>query len=124
RVLAWERRFTQAGYDLEIKAPLYVPLEIEIEVCVARDHFRAPVEQALLQALSRRIHPDGSRGFFHPDHFTFGQPLYLSRLYAAVEAVEGVDSAVVTVFQRFAKAANNELQQGYIPMGMLEIIRL
>ena len=32
---------------------------------------------------------DGPAGFFHPDRFTFGQPLYLSALYAAVEAVDG-----------------------------------
>ena len=36
--------------------------------------------------------PDGRRGLFHPDNFTFGQPVYLSRLYAAAHAVDGVDS--------------------------------
>ena len=38
----------------------------------------------------------------------FGQSVYLSQLYAAVEAVEGVDSALVLVFQRYWDLANHE----------------
>ena len=123
-VRAWVTHFTQAGYDLEIDPPTFVPLEIEVGVCVAPDHFRSDVEEALLAELDDRTLPDGRRGFFHPDNFAFGQPLYLSQLYARVEAVEGVDSAVVTGFRRFARAPNNELEQGFIPMGRLEVVRL
>jgi len=124
RVRDFVTRFTQAGYDLEIDPPLLVPLEIEIDVCVSRDHFPGDVEQILLAELSNRTLPDGRRAFFHPDNFTFGQALYLSQLYAAVEAVEGVDSAVVTKFQRFGKAANNELEQGFVAMNRLEVVQL
>ena len=124
RVRDWVTQFTQAGYDLEINAPVFVPLDLVIDVCVAPYHFRGDVEQAVLKALSNREFPGGTRGFFHPDNFSFGQPLYLSQLYAAVVAVEGVDSASVTQFQRWGKLANHELQQGYIPMDRLEILRL
>lgn len=124
RIKDWVTRYTMAGYDLKITPPIFVPLEIEIVVCVAHDHFRAHVEEALLMALSNQILPDGARGFFHPDNFTFGQPLYLSMLYAGIESVEGVDSAIVNKFQKFGKLADNELEQGYIPMDRLEIIRL
>jgi hypothetical protein len=132
RVRAHITRYTQAGYDLEIDPPIYVPLEIEIDVCVAPDHFRAHVEEALLVALSNQPLPDGKMGFFHPDKFTFGQPLYLSQLYAAVEAVEGVDSAVVRRFIRQHEsdpeptrpATRRNLDQGCIPMGRLEVLRL
>ncbi len=124
QIRAWVIRFTQAGYDLEIDPPTFVPLEIEIDVCVARNHFRGHVQEAVLDALGNRRRSNGQRGFFHPDHFTFGQALYLSQLYAAVEAVEGVDSAEVKVFQRFGKEANNELEQGYLPAGRLEVVRL
>lgn len=123
-IRAWVVRFTQAGYDLEIDPPIYVPLEIEIDVCVARDHFRGHVEAAVLDALSNRLGANGQRGFFYPDNFSFGQRLYLSQLYAAIEAVEGVDSAEVKVFQRFGELPNNELAQGYVPVGRLEVIRL
>jgi len=116
---AWVTRFTQAGYDLEIDPPTFVPLEIEVDICVDRTHFRAHVQEAVLTALS-----NGQRGFFHPDNLTFGQSLYLSQLYAAIEAVEGVDSAEIKVFKRFSKLPNNELEQGYVPMGRLEVVRL
>ena len=55
---------------------------------------------------------------------SFGQPLYLSQLYAAIMAVEGVDSATVTQFHRWGKLPANELQQGYIATDRLEILRL
>jgi hypothetical protein len=117
-------RYRLAGYDLEIRPPKYVPLEIDLEVCVASDHFRADVKQAVFEALSNRILPDGTRGFFHPDNFTFGQPVYLSRLYAAVERVEGVDSLVVVTFQRSGQRDQGELIHGVIPVGAWEIALL
>lgn len=124
RVLNWVTGYTQAGYDLEITPPIFVALQVVINVCVAPYYFRFDVEQALLAALSNQILPDGAEGFFYPGKFTFNQPLFLSQLYAAVMAVDGVDSAVVTTFQRYGRVANNELQQGYIPAGRLEILRL
>ena len=33
---------------------------------------------------------DGTLGFFHPDRFTFGQPVYLSAIVAAAQGVPGV----------------------------------
>jgi hypothetical protein len=124
QVLTWVTGYTQAGYDLEVTPPIFVPLQIAIDVCVSPYYFRFDVEQALFAALSNTILPDGAKGFFYPDNFTFGQPLFVSKLYAAVMAVEGVDSAVITTFQRFGKVAQHELQQGYISAGRLEVLRL
>jgi predicted phage baseplate assembly protein len=124
RVRDWVARFTQAGYDLEIDEPDFVPLEIEVDVCVAPDHFRGDVEEALLLALDNQQQPDGMMGFFHPDRYTFGQALYLSELYAAIEAVDGVESAMVRVFQRYGKPSKNPLNSGRISMGRLEIVRM
>ncbi len=39
--------FKLAGYDLVVRAAIYVPLEIEIELCVARGHFRGDVLEAV-----------------------------------------------------------------------------
>ena len=60
-----------------------------LEVCVEPGYFRSDVKQALLERLSSRVLPDGQRGFFHPDNFTFGQPVYLSPIFAAAMAVSG-----------------------------------
>jgi len=115
------QRSRLVGYDLEIDGPIFVPLEIEIDVCVHPGHFQGHVEEALVKALSSRTYPDGSNGFFHPDNFTFGQPVYVSRLYAAIEAVEGVDSAEVRVFKRFYQVAIDEIEEGRIPIERLEV---
>jgi hypothetical protein len=118
-----------AGYDLEIRAATYVPLALGLRVCVRSEFFAADVRAGLLRALSNRANPDGTRGFFHPDNFTFGDPVLLSRLYAAVEAVPGVDSVVVTAFcrlhQRNPQAATGEnLGKGRLPVADMEIVRL
>ena len=127
RVLDWVTRFTQTGYDLEIQAPTYVPLDLELHVCAERGHFRADVERAVLDALSAE-----PGRFFDPDRFTFGQPLYLSALYAAVEAVPGVDSVTALRFSRQrdddplparpVTAAN--VDRGFVAAERLEVLQL
>jgi hypothetical protein len=79
-----------AGMDVEVARPVYVPLDIVLSACVAAGYQRADVAAQLREALSAQTLPDGRRGFFHPDNFTFGQPLYLSDLVAAIMAVPGV----------------------------------
>jgi hypothetical protein len=120
---AFLEKFRIAGNDLEINGPIYVPLDLALTVCVVPGYFSSDVEQALLDALSTRDLPDGRRGFFHPDNFTFGQPVYLSQLVAAAMAVPGVASVVVTTFQRFGKKANGELAAGVVDIHALEIAR-
>jgi hypothetical protein len=124
RVRGFLTRFRLAGYDVELRPPRFVPLDVEIEVCAAPGHFRTDVVNAVKVALSAQVLPDGTRGLFHPENFTFGDPLYLSRLYAAVERVEGVDSAVVRRFQRYGQTAAGELERGVLPVAPWEIVRL
>lgn len=117
-------RFRMAGHDLEIEGPLYVPLEIELVVCVKPDYFRTDVRSALLDLFGRRTLPDGRRGLFHPDNYTFGQTVYLSPLYAAAQSVEGVDSVTVTRFARQGVEGTAALAAGKLELGRLEIARL
>jgi predicted phage baseplate assembly protein len=124
RVKAHINRYRVAGYDLEIRSGEYVPIEIDMLVCVKPDHFKGDVLEAVSWVLSNRINPDGTKGFFHPDYFTFAQPVYLSRLYAAVEAVDGVESATVTSFRVYDQEDNGELKAGIIPIGPWQIARL
>ncbi|WP_447979271.1 putative baseplate assembly protein [Candidatus Nitrospira bockiana] len=117
--------FRMAGYDLEIDAPRYVPLDLALSLCVVPHTYKAVVKQALLDAFSNRDLPDGSRGFFHPDHFTFGQPVYLSQIIARAMAVPGVRSVIgVDRFQRYGQDPHGEIDEGFIPMHRLEIARL
>ncbi len=125
------QRYRLAGHDLEIDMPIYVSLDIAMTVCVAPGYVQANVRQALNRVFSSTSLPDGSRGFFHPDNFTFGQPVYLSQLIAAAMQVPGVSWIDVddtppkpNRFQRWGQPSQGELAAGYIPMGWLEIARL
>lgn len=83
-------QFRLAGDDLEIEPPRTVPLEIRMTVCLEPGYSRSDVEWALERRFSSRRLDDGSLGFFHPDRFTFGQPLYLSEVVSAAMEVAGV----------------------------------
>lgn len=123
-VRAYVERYRMAGHDLEVDGPRFVPLEIELHLCVAADHFRSDVEREVLDALGSRDLPDGRRGLFHPDNFTFGQPVYLSAVYAAAHQVAGVESVEVRTFQRLGVPDNTALEGGRLDVGRLEIARL
>ncbi len=116
-------RYRMAGHDVEIDTPRSVSLEIEMRVCVKSDYFKSDVQRALLQIFNNRLLPDYSRGVFHPDNFTFGQSLYLSRLIAAAQAVAGVDSVEITKFQRQGIESKTALNSGKLELGRLEIAR-
>jgi hypothetical protein len=124
RIRAWLTRFRIAGHDIELRPPRFVGLELTVEVCAKHGYFRTDVQAAVRDALSARVLPDGSRGFFHPDNFTFADAVYLSRLYAAIERVTGVDSVAIRKLTRFGQPQHDELDRGVLPIGPWEIARL
>jgi hypothetical protein len=139
RISNFLNQFRLAGYDLEIEAAIFVPLDIAFTICVAPGYFRGTVKSALLDVFSNRTLRNGQVGFFYPDNFTFGQPVYLSQIVAAAMQVPGVSwvdtSDLPTVvngvsgpspnhFQRWGQAAQGETAAGLIPMARLEIARL
>jgi predicted phage baseplate assembly protein len=117
-------RFRMAGHDLEVDDARFIPLEIEMTVCVKPHYFASDVKAALLDVFSNRVLADGRRGLFHPDNFTFGQPVFSSRLYAAAQAVAGVGSVEITKFQRQGAESDAALKAGKLDMARLEIARL
>lgn len=123
-ILSFLERFRLAGYDIEINAPVFIPIDISMKVCLKPGYFRSLVKQTLLMAFNNREKPDGVRGYFHPDNFTFNQPVFLSNIYSAALEVQGVASVEVTKFQRWGKLANKELENGVIDTQRLEIIQL
>jgi hypothetical protein len=117
--------YRMAGHDLAFDDPIHVPLEIDMTVCVDAEHFRSDVKRALLDVLGNRALADGRRGLFHPDAWTFGQPVYLSRLYAAARSVEGVEAVEITHAGRQGQGADPKfLQDGVLTLARLEIAQL
>jgi hypothetical protein len=123
-LIDWLDLFRMAGVDLDVGRPVDVPLDIELEVCVTPDHLASHVKRAVLDVLSRRRLASGEQGLFHPDHWTFGQPLYLSQLYQAVLRIDGISWVDARRFQRLGRAANRELEEGVVRVAPLEIVRL
>lgn len=117
------------GYDLAVTAAVYVSIELVLEFCVARGGRASDVQQALGQALSNGELVGGRKGFFHPDNFSFGDHLHISKLFTVVMAVPGVESAQITRLARLHAAEPDRdtatnLRQGFLPVGPGEIVRL
>jgi hypothetical protein len=117
-------RFRMAGYDLDVDGPRYVALDVALHICVKPDYFRSDVLQAVRAALGTSVLRDGRLAVFHPDNFSFGEAVYLSRIVAAAQAVEGVDAVWAQKFQRMASPDPASLENGVIPIGRLEIAQL
>jgi len=118
-------RYHLAGQDLELDSPQYVPLEIELDICVDPNYFMADVQRSLKQVLGSGISPNGVRGFFYPDNFTFGQTVYLSPIFAAARSVAGVVAVNAAIFQPQGLPPTNQyLNVGEIKMAPLQIARL
>ena len=120
---AFLERFRLAGYDFEFADPVHVPLDIQLQICVASGYFAADVKAALLEAFTASVDRHGRPGFFHPDGFTFGTPLYLSAVVARAMAVAGVASVDIRRFQRWGRSAKGELAAGVITASQLEVLR-
>jgi len=117
--------YRMAAYDLEVDGPRYVPLELAMTVCVKADYFRADVRAALMRIFSMGWLDDGRPALFHPDNFSFGQPVYLSELYAAAQSVQGVASVVIDRFQRLRMADDSSaLTESVLTLNRLEIAQL
>lgn len=116
-------RVRRMGHDVVVANARYVPLNIALQVCVLPAYLRGHVKAALTEVFSNRVLPNGTRGFFHPDNLSFGQGVYLSRLVAAAQAVEGVESVRVTRLQRLFEGPKGELDKGLLPLGPLEVAR-
>ncbi|AKC86788.1 hypothetical protein WQ53_08485 [Pseudoxanthomonas suwonensis] len=121
---AFEARLAEyrmAGGDVRVEDARYCPLHLGLRIEVDGAHFardvRAAVERALVGPLS------GRTPFFGPGRFGFGQAVYLSDLYAAVGAIEGVRSVAVTRFKRLGNRYPDCEAAGAIPVGALEVAR-
>ncbi|NHI03596.1 hypothetical protein DYY67_1391 [Candidatus Nitrosotalea sp. TS] len=98
------------------------------------------MERRLRNVLGNANYDEGKKGFFHPDNFSFGQPVYVSKLYDAINQVRGISSALITKlgnhreFSIYSAVKKNgtiqddisemNIKRGYLPVDESEIIRL
>ena len=117
-------RFRMAGVDLELVDPVFVALELAVEITVEPGRFRSDVARAVREALSPGPHPSGRVGLFHPDRLTFGQPLHISAVHAAIDGAGGVRCAEVVACHPLGRAPGAELALGVVTVGPGEVLRL
>ena len=117
-------RRRMAGYESYVLPPRYASLDLDVEVCARPDAFRGDVTRGVLAALDTTTHLDGTHGFFHPDHFTFGTPLERSAVEAAVQAVPGVDGVVGVRYRRRGHTAGFISMPDVVRVGQDEIVRV
>jgi hypothetical protein len=58
----------------------------------------------LEQEFSAGFTPDGRIGFFHPDLWTFGQPLRASQILGRLQLIEGVEHVMSITLKRWNEA--------------------
>ena len=55
------------GEDIEIRPPLFVPLDLRVDICINSNYWSEDIKFILEQEFSDGFTPDGRMGFFHPD---------------------------------------------------------
>lgn len=107
-----------AGYESYVPDPLYVSLDVVVEVCARSDAFRGDVDGAVNAALGA-----AGGGFFAPDNFTFGEPLRLGDLEAAVQRANGVAGVTCVRYRIRGRTAGFAAMGEEVTVGPNEIIR-
>ena len=79
-----------AGYESYAPNPIYLSVDLSIAICADDGWLDGDVEAGVLNRLGSATRPNNAQGFFFADRFSFGSPLYRSRLEAAIQAVPGV----------------------------------
>ncbi len=98
------RRFLDDHRDpnVALRVQHFSPVFVDIAVNVRIDD-NSPHQATLDRvqaALNPVPNPDGSRGFFAFERLAFGQSIFLSAIYAVVQAVPGVSDATITTLRR------------------------
>ena len=94
------------GEDLELRPPIFVPLEIHVRLCAAAEFWPEDLRFLLEQDFSTGFAADGRRAFFNPDAWTFGQPLYASEILGRLHAVQGVEHVLDLTMKRWNHPAS------------------
>ncbi|KPF60806.1 hypothetical protein D621_01560 [beta proteobacterium AAP51] len=89
------------GDDVELRAAEYVPLDIRVTVCALSGTWAEDLRVELEMAFSDATLPGGGRGLFHPDDWSFGQPLHASQIIGRAMAVPGVERVTRLGMRRF-----------------------
>jgi hypothetical protein len=118
------RPFRRIGHELKVEKAIYVPLDIEMTVCVKRGFLSGHIKAEMFDLFGNAALPGGGLGYFHPDRLTFGTSIKVSNLVALAQTVTGVENVVVTRLQRYRQPGARELAEGILKLGPMEVAQL
>ncbi|HEX7111463.1 MAG TPA: putative baseplate assembly protein [Mizugakiibacter sp.] len=125
RIAADLERYRRIGHDVAVTGACYVPLMIELRVCVLPDFLVAQVEAELRDRFRAGLRRDGTPGFFHPDRLKLGAPLYASALIAEAQAITGVAHVELITLARMEGGKPGDVPaDGVLEIGAQEIARV
>jgi len=108
-----------------VLAARYVPLLIELHVCVLPDFLEAHVKAELLDRFTSGLRGDGLPGFFHPDRLLLGASVYASALIAEAQAVVGVSHVELVTLARAEDGVSGDVPaDGLLRMASVEIAQV
>jgi hypothetical protein len=115
-------RYRMAGTESYVPDPIYVSIDLIIELCAMANAFAAQVQQAVTAALSP-IGPGAADAFFAVSRFVFGQPLQRSALEAAIQAVPGVAGVTCIEYRKRNLTAGFTEMGDVVTVGSNQILR-
>ena len=119
------QRVRRIGHDVAVGAACYVPLLVELFVCVRPDFLRAHVQAQLLDRFTAGRRSDGLPGFFHPDRWLLGGSVFVSALLAEAQAITGVAHVEVTTLARADGGRSGDVpDDGVLHLAAREIAQL
>ncbi len=113
-----------AGFDVDVRAPEFVAVDLRLHICAAARHSRSDVERAARDALLAAVLPSGSAGLLAGATLTFGRPLLLGEVYAMVAAVVGVESVKAIWLTQYNQPDNGELLAGRLDVAPWQLLRI
>jgi predicted phage baseplate assembly protein len=91
------------GYEVQIEEAIYVPIEIGITVYLRKYFDSEVLRNRVFHSLSNKDNNsivDGTSALFHPDNFTFGDPVYASKIYEVLKNAPEVKYGIITTFRK------------------------
>ena len=114
----------QAGREVHVLDPVFVDIDLEIALCIEPGAYFGQVQERVIRALTGPARFGAPLPFFHPDNFTFGDPLYRAELEAAIHAVPGVLAVEEIKLRRRGQTDYEPFTATSIEVGSDRILRL
>ncbi len=112
-----------AGREVIVRQADFVPLDVELGICVDPGYQRHEVRERVYAAL--RPGTDENPGWFHPDRLSFGEDVDLGSLLAFVMGIDGVRSVNALRFRRLLEVEDpDDLVDHRITLSETEVARM